>query len=362
MRNLDLIRNQHLVLAGRLDGRLKTAFPSRSGADHLAESKDEVHILLVADTDMLTDRLWVQVQNFFGQKVMNAFANNGDFIINAVDNLVGSSDLIAVRTRPSSARPFTTVEALKRQADDRFRSKEQELQSQLSETERRLTELQSTRNDQSSTLLTPEQSAELERFQAEKLRIRKELRQVRHQLDADIDALGSRLKFLNIIGVPLLVTDTPVSLEAEPNDDPLKPQKLALPAVVSGRFDKERDADWYEIEPTENGSYSFDVYCERIAGRADPYLVVLDEKDNRVAELDVHTVGRNLQSLLQPLAQLARQALRVLGLHLPDVPHGHEGRGGRGTAEGHGQPRDEAGHDPAFRLAEPLGQQARQLA
>lgn len=87
-------------------------------------------------------------------------------------------------------------------------------------------------------------------------------------------------------GVPLLVSGIPVSLEVEPNDDPQKPQKLALPVVLAGRFDKERDADWYEIEPPENGSYSFEVYCERIAGRADPYLVVLDEKDNRVAELD----------------------------------------------------------------------------
>src|SRR5207253_7994319 len=56
-------------------------------------------------------------------------------------------------------------------------------------------------------------------------------------------------------GIPLLVTDTPVTAEQEPNDDPLKPQKLGLPAVVSARFDKERDADWYEIEPPENGNY-----------------------------------------------------------------------------------------------------------
>ena len=94
-------------------------------------------------------------------------------------------------------------------------------------------------------------------------------------------------------GVPMLVTDIPVSLEQEPNDDPLKPQKLPLPVALAGRFDKERDADWYEIEPPENGSYSFEVYCERIAGRADPYLVVLDEKDNRVAELDDFGIRMN---------------------------------------------------------------------
>jgi hypothetical protein len=94
-------------------------------------------------------------------------------------------------------------------------------------------------------------------------------------------------------GVPLLLTDIPVSLEQEPNDDPKSPQKLSLPAAVCGRFDRERDADWYEIEPPENGPYSFEVYCERIAGRADPYLVVLDEKDGRVAELDDFGIRTN---------------------------------------------------------------------
>jgi hypothetical protein len=87
-------------------------------------------------------------------------------------------------------------------------------------------------------------------------------------------------------GVPLLVTDTPVSVEVEPNDDAGKPQQIQLPAVVSGRFDRPRDADWYEFEAAENGPYAFEAYCERIAGRADPYLVITDDKGNRVAELD----------------------------------------------------------------------------
>jgi hypothetical protein len=86
--------------------------------------------------------------------------------------------------------------------------------------------------------------------------------------------------------VPLLVVDTPVTLEGEPNDAPEQAQAIQLPAVVSGRFDRERDGDWYTFEVAENGSYSFEVYCERIAGRADPYLVVMDEQGNRVTELD----------------------------------------------------------------------------
>jgi ABC-type uncharacterized transport system involved in gliding motility auxiliary subunit len=197
---------EHYVIAGRLEGPLKTAFADRSGEGHLAESKGNANIVLIADTDVLVDRLWVQVQNFFGQKLMNSFANNGDLIINIVDNLAGSTDLIGIRGRATAVRPFTTVEAIKRQADQRFRQKEQELQQELADTEQKLNQLQQGKSTESATILTPEQQAELARFRDDKLRIRKDLRQVRRQLDADIEALGSRLKLLNIGLVPVLLT------------------------------------------------------------------------------------------------------------------------------------------------------------
>lgn len=199
---------QRYALAARLTGKLKTAFPERSGDKHLAESQEAANVVLVADTDLLTDRLWVRVQQFFGQRIADAFADNGNFAINAVDNMVGSGDLISVRTRPGSSRPFDTVEELRRMADERFRAKEQELQAQLGETERKLSELQSAKagDSASAMLLSPEQQQELLRFQEEKLRIRKELRGVRAQLNADIESLGSKLTFLNIAGVPLLLS------------------------------------------------------------------------------------------------------------------------------------------------------------
>ncbi len=196
---------QTYVVAGRLEGTAKTAFPERTGADHLAESKQPANIVIVADTDVLTDRLWVQVQNFFGQQVMNAFANNGDFAVNAVDNLTGSSALISVRSRAASSRPFTTVEALRRSAEDKFRATEQQLNERLQETERKLNELQRGKADDQALILSPEQKAELEKFQEQKVSIRKELRSVRRQLDADIENLGGKLKWLNILLVPSLV-------------------------------------------------------------------------------------------------------------------------------------------------------------
>lgn len=201
--------NERYVLAGRLHGKLRTAFPDRSGEGHLAESSEDGNIVIVADTDLLTDRLWVQVQNFLGQRLANAFANNGDLFINAVDTLGGSSALIGIRGRATSTRPFTTVQEIQRRAEDRFRDTEQQLQQELSDTEQRLNELQTGRRDDAgggALILSAEQRAELERFRDRQIEIRRELRQVRRQLDADIDSLGAWLKFLNVWLLPVLLT------------------------------------------------------------------------------------------------------------------------------------------------------------
>ena len=162
-------------------------------------------MIVVADTDVLSDRLWVQVGRMFNQTIMNAFANNGDFAVNAIDNLTGSSALISVRGRATSSRPFTTVEALRRTADDKYRAKERELNEQLAETERKINDLQRSKSEETALILSPEQKAEIDRFQKEKLRIRKDLRNVRRELDADIESLGTGLKLINILLVPLLV-------------------------------------------------------------------------------------------------------------------------------------------------------------
>ena len=198
--------NEAKVIAARLEGKFATAFPERKEDGHLAEGKDNGEIILVADTDLLTNRMWVQVQSFFGQKLMNAFANNGDFFVNAVDNLTGSSDLISIRGRATSQRPFTTVEDMKRAAEDSFRDKEHELQQQLNDTERKLTELQSGKSKGTEMILSPEQQAELTSFQQKKVEIRKQLRQVRHSLDERIESLGARLKFIDIGLMPILIT------------------------------------------------------------------------------------------------------------------------------------------------------------
>lgn len=211
---------ERYVLAARLKGELETAFPdgapapagdtgsgeSADAPEHLSSSDGEISMILVADTDVLTDRLWVQVNRFFGQRIANAWASNGDFVVNALDNLTGSNDLIGIRGRATYSRPFLRVQELEREADERWRGTIQELEEQLAQTESKLAELQANRDDDNLAILTDEQSAELERFQQQRIQVRRDLRDVQLTLNQDKERLGVWLKVLNILVLPFLLT------------------------------------------------------------------------------------------------------------------------------------------------------------
>ncbi len=175
-------------------------------AEHIASSNGEVNIVIFADTDMLSDRLWVQVAQFLGQRIPQPFANNGDIVINTLDNLSGSADLVSIRSRGTYSRPFTRVLNLQRKADDRLRIEESELLDRLTETEAALAELNQTEDGQLISQITPEIQAEIDQFNAELLDTRRRLRDVQFQLSEDIEQLGSRLKAINTGLIPILLT------------------------------------------------------------------------------------------------------------------------------------------------------------
>ncbi len=201
-----------LVLAAKLSGPLKSAFPQgKPGATeeervaHLNETGEAANILVVADTDLLEDRFWVQVQNFIGRRIAVPTAANGDLVTNALENLTGSNDLISVRNRGDASRPFTRVEEIRQAAEQRFREKEQELQNRLSDTEKKMRMLQTRKQEGNALALSAEQQAEMEKFRLQKLQIRKELRAVQHELRKDIESLEQTMKFINVGLMPLLI-------------------------------------------------------------------------------------------------------------------------------------------------------------
>jgi ABC-type uncharacterized transport system involved in gliding motility auxiliary subunit len=201
-----------LTVAARISGNAASAFaagppagvPAEAGA--LKASAKPLNVVVVADTDLLQDFMWVNVRNFFGQSMAQPFANNGELVWNALDNLAGSADLLSIRGRAAYSRPFDRVEALRRNADSQFRSKEQELEQQLQQTEENLTKLQSANPRGGEAILSADQAREIERFQDDKLRIRKELRAVKAGLETDIKSLGMKMKLINILVMPVVFT------------------------------------------------------------------------------------------------------------------------------------------------------------
>ena len=223
-------QDEALVLAARLGGRLKSAFPDGppkpagngdegkekddgkedGAADgqapaHLAEAAEGANLILVADTDILADRFWLQIQDFFGQRVVTPTADNASFVINALDNLSGSSALIGLRSRGLSDRPFEYVRDIQKRAELRYRDRERALVAQLEDVQSRLTDLQTTEKAEGGAILSEEQKEAIEKFRGEIRKIRRELRDVRRDLNADIDRLDAWLKVLNIGAMPALV-------------------------------------------------------------------------------------------------------------------------------------------------------------
>jgi ABC-type uncharacterized transport system involved in gliding motility auxiliary subunit len=174
--------------------------PAASSQRHLSASVSDIGVIVVEDTDVLADRMWAQSRQVAGQRVINAFASNGDFVINALDNLSGSTELINIRSRGRYARPFTRVLALQREADERLRERETNLLERLSETEEQLQAL-----NQGSGSISPEQEAEIERFIELQLETRRDLREVQFELNNEIDRLGSVLKAINTALIPALI-------------------------------------------------------------------------------------------------------------------------------------------------------------
>lgn len=188
----------------------ETHFAELSAADslegHIAQTEGPSNILIFADTDVLSDRLWVQISQFFGQRIPQPFANNGDFVINALDNMSGGADLVSIRSRGRYSRPFDRVVKLQRAADDRLRTEEAALLERLEATEAQIAELNLDDNGEPLLQLSPEAQAEVDRFNEDLLETRRSLRDVQFQLTSDIEALGANLKWLNTLAVPMLLT------------------------------------------------------------------------------------------------------------------------------------------------------------
>ena len=187
------------------DAKAKEEKPEGAAAKpHKASGR--INAIVIADTDLLADQFWVDVRDFLGQQVAIPNASNAAFIVNALDNLSGSDALIALRGRGADDRPFKLVNELRRDAEQRYREKEQVLTAKLKEVQDQLSKLESAGGGDGSNVIISESDRQaIEKFRGDMLSIRRELREVKRALREDIDRLDGWLKFTNIALVPLLI-------------------------------------------------------------------------------------------------------------------------------------------------------------
>jgi len=227
------------ALAVRLTGKFKTAFPEGKPGEKqddkkdekkdaakpeeskpadskpensLKEGKEDNTVILVGDADMLFDSVALrQIQSPFGNMAM-AMNGNLNFAQNAVEQLTGDNNLIAVRSRSVQNRPFTVVKKMQAEAEDNYRSKIKEMEDSLAETQRQLSELQQKKEKGQRFILSPEQQAAVENFRKKEAEVKIRLKDERKKLRRDIDSLENRLKWFNIAAMPLIVSGSGVAL------------------------------------------------------------------------------------------------------------------------------------------------------
>ena len=199
--------NLEARITGNINSVYKDSDNENQDANHL--DSGQANMIIFADTDILADQTWNQSQDNFGREVFNPIADNGSLIINAIESLSGKGELISLRSRGVSSRPFEEVEELRRNAETKYRETEQKLQKELQSTEQKLRDLQRSASlevNEGSPILSREHAETLQIFRDQIINIRKKLRDVQRELRVDIEELGLLLKIYNIWLMPLFVS------------------------------------------------------------------------------------------------------------------------------------------------------------
>ncbi len=196
------------ILAARLSGTFKTAFPKGPDGTNdvskaLAEGKGNV--LLFADSDFLADDFCVRMMRTPFGSIPQLINENLTLFSNAMEQFAGREELIGVRSRGASDRPFTVVNELEAEATKKWQAREAAFQEELQQTQQRLSALQKEKKGGERFILSKEQQDEIVKLRKSQAETRKQLKNVRKELTSDIDSLGLRLKIINIALVPVLV-------------------------------------------------------------------------------------------------------------------------------------------------------------
>lgn len=179
--------------------------PEPAAAPALKDSTSSSTLFVIADTDWLFDDYSVERFNFLGTQAARPLNDNLAFASNSLEFLGGSKDLISLRGKGSSVRPFTVVRNLEIEAQKRYQDQLSALESRLSDVQKKLSDLQGKSTEGNRLIATPEVQKAIEDFQTQQATMRGERREIRKALREDIEFLENSLLAINLTAPVILV-------------------------------------------------------------------------------------------------------------------------------------------------------------
>jgi ABC-type uncharacterized transport system involved in gliding motility auxiliary subunit len=204
-------------LVTHLSGKFTSAFPNGAPkGESAAGTKAEVqpvlkeasavgNVFLIADTDAFYDRFAYYVQTAGGMQMASPINGNASLLLNLLDQAVGSKYLIGSRSRAALRRPFTVVQKMEAEFNQRVGGKIEEFQAKQQAAQRKLAELQSKKTNSNDLYLSPEQEAEIAKLTQEQVQYAKLIREQQKELRRDKDNLAGIVTLLNVAVIPVMV-------------------------------------------------------------------------------------------------------------------------------------------------------------
>jgi ABC-type uncharacterized transport system involved in gliding motility auxiliary subunit len=220
--------NKPLVLGYLVTGRFKSSFPDGIKVQPASESQDPnepaklpVHVtglteasadcavIVLSDVDFISDAMAYQRSPLFGVIIVG---DNSALLMNAIDDLAGSADLISIRSRGGLRRPFTVVEAIEEQADAETANEVAKLNTEISGFEEELKTLATSTDEKQKQIIGSSIVQKTKDLELKKLEARRQLQEVRLQKRQRIEHLGNVLRAFNMLAAPVVILVIAVAL------------------------------------------------------------------------------------------------------------------------------------------------------
>lgn len=166
-----------------------------------ADQHQESTVLLIADVDVISNQIGFQ-QSLFGPAAAN---DNYKILLNGVDFLLGSSELMNVRGKSSIDRPFVLFDEIEEQAEAQTQAREKELRAEIQSFQEEVNNKQRELSQRNAALFKKKLQDEVDALNDRVEEANRELREIRKDKRAALESEEAWVRFSIMWLMPMLV-------------------------------------------------------------------------------------------------------------------------------------------------------------